>query len=424
MKENKIAVIGLGYVGLPLANEFGKYFQTIGYDINEKRIADLKFSIDITNELTAEDFENSKFLSFTSEINEISKCNIYIITVPTPTKDDNSPDLSYIESATELVSKVMSKGDIVIYESTVYPGCTEDFCVPILEKRTKFTFNVDFFVGYSPERINPADKNNKLSNIVKITSGSTHDISVIIADLYSVIIKAGIYKAPSIKVAEAAKAIENAQRDLNISFMNEIALIFDRLGINTRDVIEAASTKWNFLKFEPGLVGGHCIGVDPYYLTYISEKNNYYPEVILSGRRVNERIGEFVAQKVVKILSKKKIQIHTYSVLILGFSFKENCPDYRNTGVYKLFKAFLDFGINPDIFDPIVDREEVYHEYGLKLLEGKDLKKYDAIIIAVSHEYFKNIDFNNLKKNDNSIIFDIKGFINKNKLNYFVDSEL
>lgn len=424
MKKYKIAVIGLGYVGLPLANEFGKHMPTTGFDINNKRINQLNQKIDITNEISYEDFDKSLYLKFTNNIKDLKGCNVFIITVPTPTNEDNSPNLNFILKATELVSSVIEKGNIIIYESTVFPGCTEDYCVPIIEKATNFKLNIDFYVGYSPERINPADKINKLPNIVKITSGSTNEIAKEIYNLYSLIITAGVFQAPSIKVAEASKAIENAQRDLNISFMNEIALIFDKLGINTNDVIEAASTKWNFLKFEPGLVGGHCIGVDPYYLTYIAEKNNYYPEVILSGRRVNERIGDFVAQKVIKLINKQRILTDNISILILGFSFKENCPDFRNTGVYKLYKALIEYNVKVDIYDPVVDHADVFEEYKINLIKTLEVAKYDAIIIAVGHTHFLNLNFNSLKKQSSSIIFDVKSFIKKNKLNFSVDSEL
>ena len=422
--NNIISIIGLGYVGLPLAIEFGKKFKTIGYDIDINRVNELKKSIDKTNEVEIEDFKKSKNLNFSNNISDLKKANIFIITVPTPIDDSKAPDLNPIKYATQAISKVISVGSIIIYESTVYPGCTENFCVPIIEKISNFKYNKDFFIGYSPERINPGDKRNKLTDIVKVTSGSTKKIAHIVDDLYKEIINAGTFKASSIKVAEASKAIENAQRDLNISFVNEIALIFDRLNINTKDVLDAAGSKWNFLNYEPGLVGGHCIGVDPYYLTHVALSNNYHPEVILSGRRVNENMGKFISNKILRMMIKNDIYINHSRILILGFSFKENCPDIRNTGVYKLYKSLRSFNIDVEVHDPITHSDEVKKFYNIEMLENIENQKFDVVIIAVSHAEFLKYDFKSLKRDKKSILFDIKSFIRKNNLDFKVDSEL
>lgn len=422
--KNIISIIGLGYVGLPLAIEFGKKFKTVGFDIDKNRINELKNGIDKTNEVEISDFKKAKNLNFSNNINDLKSSNIFIVTVPTPIDDSKTPDLNPIMNATKDISKVISNGSIIIYESTVYPGCTENFCVPIIEKISNLKYNKDFFVGYSPERINPGDKKNKLIDIVKVTSGSTKKVADIVDNLYKKIIKAGTFKASSIKVAEASKAIENAQRDLNISFVNEIALIFDRLSINTKDVLDAAGSKWNFLKYEPGLVGGHCIGVDPYYLTHIALSNNYHPEVILSGRRVNENMGEFISNKILRMMIKNDIYINKSKILILGFSFKENCPDIRNTGVYKLYKSLISFDINVEVHDPITHSDEVKKFYNIEMLDNIKNKKFDVVIIAVSHTEFLNYDFNALKRDNKSILFDIKSFIRKNNLDFKVDSEL
>ena len=412
--DYKIALIGLGYVGLPLAVEFGKKFNVIGFDINETRVHELKRGNDITLETNSEEIKLATNLSFTTDLNEIKKCNVYIVTVPTPINQFKSPDLTPLLSATKMLGKIIKKGDIIIYESTVYPGCTEEECIPVLEKESNLKFNVDFYCGYSPERINPGDKVNTLTKIIKVTSGSNENVANIIDNLYKSIIVAGTYKAQSIKVAEASKAIENAQRDVNISFVNELALIFDKIGIDTQDVLDAAGTKWNFLKYKPGLVGGHCIGVDPYYLAHKAESLGYYPQVILSGRRVNDNMGIFVANKVVKLLIQKGNLIRGARALILGVTFKENCPDIRNSKVVDIYNELLQFGLNVDVYDPYANLEEVYKEYNIKLI--KEIEKYDAIILAVGHDYFLKIDFNSIKKDNSSVIFDIKSILPKNEV--------
>lgn len=418
MKNIKISIIGLGYVGLPLAIEFAKYFNVIGFDINNERINELISGYDRTNEISKEILNNTTGIDFTSKIEDIRESNVFIITVPTPVDHFKKPDLSILKSATTSIGEILKKDDIVIYESTVYPGCTEEFCVPILENKSGLIFNKDFFCGYSPERINPGDKVYTISKIIKVTSGSDEKTAEFVDNLYSKIIKAGTYKVSSIKVAEASKAIENAQRDLNISFMNELSLIFDRINIDTNEVIEAAATKWNFLKFKPGLVGGHCISVDPYYLTYKAESLGYYPEVILSGRRVNETIPNFVASKCIKLLISKDIKVKSSNALILGVTFKENCPDIRNSKIPVIYHDLKSFGLNVDIYDPYADPKEVYAEFGINLLDKID-KNYELIVLAVSHENFLSLDFKKLKKQD-SIIFDIKSVLDKS----IVDSRL
>jgi UDP-N-acetyl-D-galactosamine dehydrogenase len=412
--KDKICVVGLGYVGLPLAVEFAKQYEVIGYDINKKRVSQLKKSIDVTNEVTSKELKEIKKLKYTDNQTDISKCNIYILTVPTPINEDLQPDLTILCSATTMVSKYLKKGDYVIYESTVYPGCTEEICVPLLEKGSRLKLNTDFFCGYSPERINPGDKINTLTKILKITSGSNKVSSKRVNDLYKSIITAGTYMAPSIKVAEAAKAIENAQRDLNISFMNEIALMFNKMNISTNEVIKAASTKWNFLNFSPGLVGGHCIGVDPYYLVYKSKKVGYIPKVILSGRDVNQLIPIFIAEESIKLLIKRKINIHTTRALIMGFTFKENCSDIRNTKVFDIYKTLNSYDIKVDIYDPIAINDEVKNEYGIDLIKNIKLK-YDLIICAVSHNVFDQIDINKYRKSK-SVLFDVKGKLNNSDI--------
>ena len=415
----KIAIIGQGYVGLPLAIEFGKQYETIGFDIDINRINELKKYNDKTKEASSEMIQSSTNLKFSYDIKEISKCSIYIITVPTPIDSYKTPNLNPIKNASEMVGRILKKGDIVIYESTVFPGCTEDVCVPILENKSGLKFNADFFCGYSPERIVPGDKVNTLTQIVKVTSGSNAFISDKIDKLYSSIIEAGTYKASSIKVAEASKVIENAQRDLNISFVNELALIFDRIGIDTLDVLEAAGTKWNFLKYKPGLVGGHCISVDPYYLAYKAENLGYYPEVILSGRRVNDNMSSFVANKLIKMLIKQGININGSKILILGITFKENCPDIRNTKIVDVFNELIDFGLSVDVYDYEADKDEVKKEYNIDLVDTL-VSVYDGIILAVKHDKFLKIDLEKYKKNKNSVVFDLKGFYPKN----IVDSRL
>jgi UDP-N-acetyl-D-galactosamine dehydrogenase len=408
-----IAIIGLGYVGLPLAVEFGKKYSVIGFDINTKRISELEQGIDLTLESNPSEIQSAKFLKFSSSIHDLSTCNIFIVTVPTPIDQFKAPNLGPLLKASALIGKVLKKGDIVIYESTVYPGCTEEDCVPVLELESKLKFNVDFYCGYSPERINPGDKINTLTKIKKVTSGSTPEIAEVVDELYRSIIVAGTYKASSLKVAEASKAIENAQRDINISFVNELALIFDKMGIDTFDVIEAAGTKWNFLKYRPGLVGGHCIGVDPYYLAHKAQLLGYHPQVILSGRRVNDNMGMFVANKVIKLLIHKSHQINGLNGLILGITFKENCPDIRNSRVIDIYTELKQFGVNVDVFDPYANAESVYEEYNINLIPALS-KKYEAIILAVSHEVFLELDFNELKQGPDSVIFDIKSFLDRN----------
>jgi UDP-N-acetyl-D-galactosamine dehydrogenase len=418
LKGKKIAVIGLGYVGLPLAVEFGKKFVVLGFDINTIRIDELRSHYDRTGESTPEEIRASKSLKFSSDTNDLKACNVFIVTVPTPIDQFKAPDLSPLLKASKMIGNILKTGDIVIYESTVYPGCTEEDCVPVLEKASGLKFNSDFYCGYSPERINPGDKVNTLTKIKKVTSGSTPEIAEIVDALYKSIITAGTHKAPSLKVAEASKAIENAQRDINISFVNELALIFDRMGIDTTDVLEAAGTKWNFLKYKPGLVGGHCIGVDPYYLAHKAESLGYHPQVILSGRRVNDNMGMFVANKVVKLMIQKGASIKGSKALILGITFKENCPDIRNSKVIDVYRELLQFGLDVDIYDPFADKEEVFHEYGIKLCDT--FKTYDSVILAVSHDSFLNLDFDKLKKDTSSVIFDTKACLVRD----IVDSRL
>ena len=405
----KVAVIGLGYVGLPLAVEFGKKRDVVGFDVNHQRLSELASNIDSTQETTEKELKEAKYLSFTDDINKIKKCNCYIITVPTPVDINKLPGLSIIKQASESVGNVLKKGDIVIYESTVYPGTTEEVCVPLLEKNSSLKFNKDFFCGYSPERINPGDKEHRLTNIIKITSGSTPESAQIIDDLYNEIVKAGTHKAESIKVAEASKAIENAQRDLNISFVNELAMIFDKMDIDTTEVLDAASTKWNFLNFKPGLVGGHCISVDPYYLTYKAKEVGYSPDVILSGRLVNENMADFVAGKLLKTMEKNDIQVRGSKILILGITYKENCPDTRNTKIPEVYNKLIDQGSEVSIYDPYASFEEVKSDYNINLVS--ELNNYDGIILAVSHSIFKTLNYNKLKKESNSVILDVKSFL-------------
>lgn len=419
-KEIKIAIVGLGYVGLPLAIEFGKKYKVLGFDINKDRINELINGNDTTEEADLDELRSSVDLaksnngiglSFSSQFEELKTNNVFIVTVPTPIDKFKSPDLRPLLNASEMIGKVLKKGDIVIYESTVYPGCTEEDCVPILEQVSKLKFNIDFYCGYSPERINPGDKINTLTKIKKVTSGSTEEIADIVDNLYSSIITAGTHKAPSIKVAEASKAIENAQRDVNISFVNELALIFDKIGIDTTDVLEAAGTKWNFLQYKPGLVGGHCIGVDPYYLAHKAQSLGYHPQVILSGRRVNDNMGMFVANKVVKLLIQRGKKIKGAKILVLGITFKENCPDIRNSKVIDIYNELFQFGLNIEIYDPYANPKEVMHEYGITITT--QLSKYDGIILAVSHKDFIKLDYNELKLDNSSIIFDIKAVLER-----------
>lgn len=416
-KENiNIAIIGQGYVGLPLAVEFGKKYTTYGFDVNTERVGELKKGLDKTKEVTPEQLSNATKLKFSDSLDEIKFCNIFILTVPTPIDEFKSPDLSPLKKATEMVAGILKPNDIVIYESTVFPGCTEEICVPILESKSDLSYNKEFFCGYSPERIVPGDKVNTLTKITKVTSGSTEAVADFIDSLYGEIIEAGTHKAPSIKVAEASKAIENAQRDLNISFVNELALIFDRLGIDTQDVLEAAGTKWNFLKYKPGLVGGHCISVDPYYLAYKAENLGYYPEVILSGRRVNDNMSAFVANKLVKLLIRAGKQIKNSKVLILGITFKENCPDTRNTKIIDVYRDLLEFGLDVDIYDPQADYIEVKKEYGVELISSIK-STYDGVLLAVAHQNFSSIELLKIKSDESSVVFDLKGFFSRNQVN-------
>ena len=411
IKDKKIAIIGLGYVGLPLAVEFGKKYPVLGFDINLNRIQELSIGIDKTMESSKEEILQSKFLKFSSKINDLNEYNIYIVTVPTPIDNYKSPNLKPLLAASEMLGTVIKKGDIVIYESTVYPGCTEEDCVPILEKTSALKFNIDFFCGYSPERINPGDKVNTLTKIKKVTSGSTFEIALIVDELYKSIITAGTHLAPSIKVAEASKAIENAQRDINISFVNELALIFDKIGIDTSDVLEAAGTKWNFLNYKPGLVGGHCIGVDPYYLAHKAESLGYYPQVILSGRRVNDEMGIFVANKLIKLMIQREITIKGARTLILGVTFKENCPDIRNSKIVDIYNELKQFGIDVEVYDPIADSLQVKAEYNFPL--ATSIGKYEAVILAVPHKEFLDLDYSVIKSSSSSIIFDIKSVLER-----------
>ncbi len=406
-----IAIIGLGYVGFPLAVEFGKQYPTLGFDIDATRISELHRGYDRTQEVSDAQLKTSSHLKFSSELIDLSACNTFIVTVPTPIDHFKKPDLGPLLKASEMIGHVLKKGDVVIYESTVYPGCTEEDCVPVLEKQSGLKFNEDFFCGYSPERINPGDKVNTLTKIKKVTSGSTPEIADWVDQLYRSIIVAGTHKASSIKVAEASKAIENAQRDVNISFVNELALIFDRMGIDTSEVLEAAGTKWNFLNFKPGLVGGHCIGVDPYYLLHKSESLGYYPQVILSGRRVNDNMGLFVANKLVKLLIQKGKKIGGAKTLMLGITFKENCPDIRNSRVVDIYRELTDFGMEVDVYDPWANKAEVKKEHGIDLV-SELATTYDAIVLTVAHQEFLNLPFVSLKA-ENGIIFDIKSVLDR-----------
>lgn len=420
MSEKKIAVIGQGYVGLPLAIEFAKHYKVIGFDINRGRVQELAQGKDSTLEadLTslAKVIESGKSgnngIQFSYDESDLDECNFIIVTVPTPIDQFKAPDLTPLKKASEMIGKHLKNGDVVIYESTVYPGCTEEECVPVLESSSGLKFNKDFYCGYSPERINPGDKVNTLTKIMKVTSGSTPEIAEEVDQLYKTIITAGTHKAPNMKVAEASKAIENAQRDVNISFVNELALIFDRIGIDTHDVLAAAGTKWNFLPYKPGLVGGHCIGVDPYYLAHKAEALGYHPQVILSGRRVNDDMGMFVANKVVKLMIQKGQVIKDADVLVLGITFKENCPDIRNTRVVDIVSELQGFGCNVDIYDPWANKAEVKEEYGLDILTALPTKKYKAIVLAVSHHEFLTLDFSTLKV-ENAVIFDTKAFVQR-----------
>lgn len=429
ISNKKIAVIGLGYVGLPLAVAFAKKYKVIGFDINQNRIEFLNNGIDSTLEIEEEELKSTLSIGpegtglvCTNQLDELSSCNVFIITVPTPTDKYNRPDLTPLYKASETVGKVLKAGDIVIYESTVYPGVTEDECVPVLEKVSGLIFNKDFYAGYSPERINPGDKEHTVTKILKVTSGSTPEIAECIDQLYKSVIVAGTHKASCIKVAEAAKVIENSQRDINIAFVNELSKIFNRMGIDTHEVLEAAGTKWNFLKFKPGLVGGHCIGVDPYYLAQKAQELGYHPEIILAGRRLNDEMGAYVAQEVIKLMIHKNIQIKGSNVLVMGFTFKENCPDVRNTKVIDIINEIDSYGVNYVVYDPWAKPSEVLHEYGIKTtnqLNDLNGATFDAVILTVGHEEFRDINLTSLKK-ANSVVYDVKAFWNKD----VIDSRL
>ncbi len=411
----QIGIIGLGYVGLPLAIEFGKILPTFGFDINTNRLEELNKGIDRTLEVTNKELSNSSNLTFTNNVDDLKECTVYIVTVPTPIDKQKVPDLSAIKQASKTVGSVLSIGNIVIYESTVYPGVTEEICVPILESVSKLKFNSEFFAGYSPERINPGDKEHRLTNIKKVTSGSTPEVADFVDQLYRNIISAGTHKASSIKVAEAAKVIENIQRDVNIALINELSLIFNCMDIDTLEVLEAAGTKWNFLPFRPGLVGGHCIGVDPYYLTHKAQEIGYNPEIITSGRRINDGMGPYVAESVIKLMTKKKIHVVDAEILILGFTFKENCPDIRNTRVIDIAREFDSYHAQIDIYDPWIDTNEAEHEYKVPFLRKFPANKYDAIILAVNHNQFKEMGMDELHAlgKKNHVLYDVKNVLPK-----------
>jgi UDP-N-acetyl-D-galactosamine dehydrogenase len=410
----RVGIIGLGYVGLPLAVEFGKVLEVVGFDINNERISELRKGYDRTREVEPAELKSSTKLSFSSNTDDLKDVHYFIVTVPTPIDEFKNPDLRPLEGASKTVGGVLKKGDIVIYESTVYPGCTEEICVPILERISGLTFNKDFYCGYSPERINPGDKHHRVTTIKKVTSGSTPEVAEKVDQLYKKIITAGTHKASSLKVAEAAKVIENSQRDLNIAFVNELALIFERIGIDTHEVLEAAGTKWNFLPFKPGLVGGHCIGVDPYYLTHKAESLGYHSEVILSGRRINDNMGIHIANTVIKLMAQRELPINKADILILGITFKENCPDIRNSRVVDVIRELKSFGTNIDIYDPEADSEEVQREYNLTLIE-RPKKRYHAIVLAVGHQAFTQLDWD-LLKYETTVVYDVKGILDKNKV--------
>lgn len=408
--QHRIAIIGLGYVGLPLAVEFGKLYPTVGFDINTRRIEELSKGYDRTMEIEAHEFSQAAHLRFTTDAEELKTCNTFIVTVPTPIDRFNRPDITLLKKASATVGKALKPGDIVIYESTVYPGCTEEDCVPILEQTSGLRFNRDFFCGYSPERINPGDKAHRLPQIKKVTSGSTPETAETVDALYASIITAGTHRAASIKVAEAAKVIENSQRDINIAFINELSMIFARMGIRTRDVLEAARTKWNFLPFEPGLVGGHCIGVDPYYLTHKAEGLGYIPQIILAGRRLNDSMGPYVASQVIKLLIRNRHKITDACILVLGVTFKENCPDIRNSKVIDIIRELMEFGCRVEIHDPLADPDEVRHEYGIDLTPSDRLGRYQGLVMAVAHTPFRTMDLNALKA-PGCIVYDVKSIL-------------
>ena len=419
LENLKIVVIVLGYVGLPLAVEFGKKRKTIGFDINRQRVKELSDGQDHTLEVSPEELKLAFHLTYTSELSELEQCNFFIVTVPTPIDNVNRPDLSPLQKASQTIGGVLKKGDIVVYESTVYPGATEEVCIPILEQVSGLKFNLDFFAGYSPERINPGDKVNTLTKIKKITSGSTPDVAEIVDQVYRSIITAGTHKASSIKVAEAAKVIENTQRDLNIALINELSIIFERIGIDTLDVLEAAGSKWNFLPFRPGLVGGHCIGVDPYYLTHKAEEVGYHPQVILAGRRINDNMAQYVAQTTIKLMLNNKLNVATAKVGILGITFKENCPDIRNSKIIDMIKEFEQWGINVVVSDPWADAEEVKDEYGLNLVNIDENNPVDALVVAVGHKEYRTLSAETLRsfvRSDKPVLVDVKSLFDRSTL--------
>ena len=418
MNKVKICVIGLGYVGLPLARLFSTKYETIGFDMSQRRVDGLMAGHDDTLEVADDLLQSAIANGFkcTTNIEDIRDCNFYVVAVPTPVDENNNPDLTPLYGASTTVGKVISKGDIVVYESTVYPGVTEDECIPVVEKVSGLKFNEDFFAGYSPERINPGDKLHTVEKIKKVTSGSTPEIGKIVNDIYASVITAGTHLAPTIKVAEAAKVIENSQRDINIAFVNELSKIFNKMGIDTLDVLEAAGTKWNFLPFRPGLVGGHCIGVDPYYLAQCAQRYGYNPEIILAGRRMNDGMGEYVANEVVKLMLKKGIQVLNSHILILGFTFKENCPDVRNTKVIDIYRALKEYNVNITVYDPWANPEIVKHEYGIEITNNLDSNNVDAAILAVAHKEFATLNIDSLVK-EKHIIYDVKGFLDKQIVN-------
>lgn len=418
LSESKIGVIGLGYVGLPLAVEFGKHLPTVGLDINAQRIKELQSGFDRSLECSTEEIQQASLLSYTDDINQLADCNVFIVTVPTPIDGYNRPDLTPLVKASHAVGKVLSKDDIVIYESTVYPGATEEVCVPILEAQSGLAFNQDFYCGYSPERINPGDKEHRVTNIKKVTSGSTPEVADFVDALYRKVIVAGTHKASSIKVAEAAKVIENTQRDVNIALINELAILFHKLGLNTLEVLEAAGSKWNFLPFRPGLVGGHCIGVDPYYLTHKAQEIGYHPEIILAGRRINDGMGEYVVQRLVKLMNHKRVHVCQANVLMLGLTFKENCPDIRNTRIVDIVKELQSYRANVDVYDPWAVADEVREEYGIALTTELKPGHYDAIIIGVAHNAFRNMGMESIRSlgKPECVVFDVKYLFPKDQV--------
>ena len=415
LSESKIGIVGLGYVGLPLAVEFGKRFDTLGLDINVQRIEELKAGFDRSREVSGEELKTAQRLNYTADPGDLERCDVYIVTVPTPIDEYKRPDLTPLVKSSETVGRILAKGDIVIYESTVYPGATEEVCVPILEAQSGLVFNRDFYCGYSPERINPGDKEHRVINIKKVTSGSTPEVADFVDALYRTVIIAGTHKASSIKVAEAAKVIENTQRDVNIALINELAILFHKLGLNTLEVLEAAGSKWNFLPFRPGLVGGHCIGVDPYYLTHKAQEIGHHPEIILAGRRINDGMGEYVVQRLVKLMTRKRIHVSGANILLLGLTFKENCPDIRNTRVIDIIRELQSYHASVDVHDPWADADEARAEYGIELAQAVPKGHYDAIVIAVAHNQFKAMGAEGIRAfaNPGAVVFDIKNMLSR-----------